>query len=276
VKSFVLTYHSHNIAGSSYEANDHVAFASDLEVLARLGAEVASLEDIAGRVGAGGANPQHPLVGISFDDGPVFDFEDFVHPQHGPQRSFLNIMRDFRAMHGSRDLPGLHATSFVIASPEARRAMERDPGAGYAFLDDWLSDHWWPEAIDSGFMEIGNHSWDHVHHALPKIATGADERDDFTLVANFRDADAEIRPASEYIKARLGRPTPLFAYPFGHVNDYLVNDYFPKHGASLGLKAAFGTGGVASERNSVWSIPRLVCGYDWRSAGELERLLTAS
>jgi len=59
------------------------------------------------------------------------------------------------------------------------------------------------------------------------------------------------------------------------VNDYLVREYLPAYGPSLGLKAAFGTGGVAQDDESVWCIPRLVCGYDWRSPQELEGLLTS-
>mgnify|MGYP000028105687 CR=1 FL=1 len=48
---------------------------------------------------------------------------------------FGTIMRDFGARHGPGTQPGLHATSFVIASPGARRAMERCCG----FRSDWNS-----------------------------------------------------------------------------------------------------------------------------------------
>jgi len=164
----VLTYHSHNVDGTAYAGNDHVAFAEDLEVIRRAGAEVVPLDELAARIAARDRSAAR-CVGLSFDDGPVFDVHDFVHPRFGPQRGFLNIMRDFRARHGGRALPRLHATSFVIASPQARACMQAElpeyPG-------EWLSDAWWVEAMDSGLMGIGNHSWDHVHHAVPETAIG--------------------------------------------------------------------------------------------------------
>ena len=122
----VLAYHSHNITGNAYASNDHAALAADLETITRAGARIVSLEHIAATVRAEKMRDgDETLVGLSFDDGPVFDFADFVHPSLGPQRGFLNILRDFQARHGRAAQPGLHATSFVIASPAARRAMER-------------------------------------------------------------------------------------------------------------------------------------------------------
>jgi Polysaccharide deacetylase len=274
VKCLVLTYHSQHIAGKDYSSNDHVALAADLEVLHRRGAEVVPLTTIAAAVACGSVDSgSHMQVGISFDDGPVFDYRDFIHPAHGPQRSFLNILRDFRKSRGPGALPGLHATSFVIASPEARLAMERSPSSGYTFLSDWLADDWWRPAAESGFMDIGNHTWDHVHHAAPKIAIGKDARDNFEIVDNFADAEAEIRPAAEYINAKIGRMSTLFAFPFGHVNDYLVRDYLPTHGPSLGLEAAFGLDGLVKDGDAVWSIPRLACGRHWHTPEEFERLI---
>jgi hypothetical protein len=270
VAHFILTYHSHNIDGTEYAGNDHVAFAQDLEVIRAAGAEVASLEAISARIAAGETD-RTPWVGISFDDGPVFDFADFVHPRFGPQRGFLNIMRDFRALHGKAVLPKLHATSFVIASPVARRCMQDEVSA---YPGEWLSDDWWGEAIESGFMDIGNHSWDHVHHTVPETAIGRLERDDFGTVDTFEGAEKEIRAASTYIENRTGKTAALFAFPFGHTNAYLVDEYLPQHGPSFGLSAAFGTGGIARGGASVWSIPRLVCGYDWRSPQELELLIS--
>ncbi len=274
MKFFVLTYHSHNISGSDYARNDHVALAADLSLLQAVGATIFPLAEVARKLGReAGAASRQINVALSFDDGPLFDFADFVHPEHGPQRGFLNILRDFRSRHGPGALPGLHATSFVIASPLARSAMQRSPDCGYTFVRDWLRDDWWAEAASSGLMDIGNHSWDHVHHAAQRIAAKGDKRDDFAVVGDFDDAQAEIRAASDFIAARAGCRPRLFAFPFGHVNDYLVKEYLPQHGPSFGLEAAFATGGAASERDSVWSIPRLVCGHHWHSPAELERLL---
>jgi hypothetical protein len=271
----VLTYHSHNISGASYATNDHLALASDLILLNEMGADVVPLSEIVERVRMGRVRHDRAVVAISFDDGPLFDFGDFEHPRFGTQRGFLNILRDFRAQHGAGALPRLHATSFVIASPDARRAMETSEDCGYTFLSEWLNDRWWREAESSGLMEIGNHSWDHVHHAFEGVVIGNARRDDFTVVASFEDAEREISAASAYIAQRLGHAPRFFAYPFGHANDYLVKEYFPSHAHRIGLEAAFGTDGMIAEQCDVWAIPRVVCGHHWRSPSHLRRLLTS-
>jgi hypothetical protein len=266
MRALVLTYHSHNISGTDYAANDHVALASDLRTVHAAGGRIVPLAEIAGTVRE--SRPADELlVGISFDDGPRFDFADFEHPLFGPQRGFFNILRDFREEVGAAAQPGLHATSFVIASPDARRAMERSPDCGYPDMPDWLGESWWREAAESGLMAIGNHSWDHVHHA---VGGG----DDFTRVDGYTDADREIRAAAAYINARVDGRCELFAFPFGHANEYLVNQYLPLRSYEHGMAAAFGTGGRAvRDGDSIWNLPRAVCGEHWKSPGELGKLL---
>jgi peptidoglycan/xylan/chitin deacetylase (PgdA/CDA1 family) len=272
--ALVLAYHSHNISGSDYATNDHVALASDLETLTGAGARIVPAEHIAEvvRSGAVGGDGQVE-VAITFDDGPVFDFADFVHPRFGAQRGFINIFRDFHARHPGAQ-PALQGTSFVIASPGARAAMERAESCGYTFLSDWLTHDWWAAAADSGLLAIGNHSWDHVHHAVDEIATTRGVRDNFEAVDNYADADREIREAGAYINSHVGGRCRVFAFPFGHVNGYLVNDYLPQRRQEHGMVAAFGTcGRPVRPGDSVWNIPRAVCGYHWKSPAELVTLL---
>jgi hypothetical protein len=272
LKAVVLTYHSHRVLGPGYDANDHVALAADLETVHRAGARIVPLREIAEGVGRP-AGDGTVRVGISFDDGPVFDAEDFEHPVHGPQRGFLNILRDFRDRHDAQAQPGLHATSFVIASPEARSAMERAEDSGYRFIDNWLGEHWWRPAAASGLMEIGNHSWDHVHHSVARTAIVSHVRNDFAQVKTYPDCEREIRMAAEYIRERAGA-CALFAYPFGHISDYLEHYYLPVHQQRHGMIGAFGTGGRAvTAATKRWKIPRFVCGEHWRSPAQLERLL---
>jgi hypothetical protein len=64
-------------------------------------------------------------VAMTFDDGTDLDFRDRMHPLHGLQRGMLNILLDFIAVHGRRRQPQLHATAFVIASPEARGELDQ-------------------------------------------------------------------------------------------------------------------------------------------------------
>ena len=275
MRAVVLTYHSHNISGTDYATNDHVALASDLRTLHAAGARIVPLGEIVQAVRAG-LPGEGLLAGLSFDDGPTFDWEDFTHPRFGVQRGFLNILRDFRDEVGTAAQAGLHATSFVIASPEARLAMERAPDCGYPDRAGWLGESWWAPALDSGLMGIGNHSWDHVHHAVDRIVATTARRDDFTRVDNYTDADREIRAAAAYINARVGGRCELFAFPFGHANDYLVNEYLPLRGYEHGMVAAFGTGGRALDPDdSIWNLPRLVCGAHWKSPGELGKLLAS-
>jgi hypothetical protein len=266
----VLAYHSHNIAGNDYATNDHVALAADLETLHRLGARIVPLEAIAAMVRERRVEGEELTVGLSFDDGPVFDVEDFVHQRFGPQRAFASILRDFSARTGREAC----ATSFVIASPEARLAMERAPDCGYPERFGWLGEHWWKTAAESPTIAIGNHSWDHVHHAPARLAIDLPRRDDFALVDGYVAADAEIRRAADYINARVGGRCRLFAFPFGHVNEYLVNEYLPQRAHEHRMAAAFGVGAARiGAQTSVWNIPRVVCGDHWRSPDELLALL---
>jgi len=275
MKALVLTYHSHNISGAAYGENDHVSLAEDLETITREGGRIVPLADIAGALREGRIDGEGELwVGLSFDDGPRFDAHDFEHRDFGPQRGFLNILRDFRDRHGTQAQPRLHATSFVIASPEARAAMQAADECGYPDVPGWLADDWWRDAADSGLLEIGNHSWDHVHPVVARTAVASPERGDFRVVTTYPDADAEIRRAGVFIAERIGRPCRLFAYPHGHVNEYLPHDYLPHRAYEHEMEAAFGaSGGWVEGTSSIWNIPRVVCGHDWKTADGLASLL---
>ncbi len=81
-------------------------------------------------------------------------------------------------------------------------------------------------------MDIGSHSWDHVHHALPRqeLSWPSRERDDFALVDTFDGAEKEIHVASQFIETahRQGSRRSFRTFPFNHTNDYLVNQYLPR------------------------------------------------
>ena len=217
-------------------------------------------------------------MALTFDDGPLWDFADFVHPILGFQRGFVNVMQDFRHTLNGAAQPGLAATSFVIASPDARRVMETTFDADYTFLSAGaLNDDWWSQAIATGLISIGNHSWDHLHPALDSVAHSRQARGDFTQVADIDDANAQIRSAMTYINTHTnGRAAPFFAYPFGHFNDFLLDDYLPREGRAMGLRAAFTTEPkVIDGSQSVWRLPRFTCGHHWRSPESLAAILTA-
>jgi peptidoglycan/xylan/chitin deacetylase (PgdA/CDA1 family) len=283
VKAVVLTYHSHRVQGPGYAQNDHVALQVDLQSIARSGGRIVSLATLVDAIeayqsgsaaGDGGAT----MVALTFDDGPVWDFADFDHPILGKQRGFVNAMRDFLLTERGRAQPETCATSFVIASPEARRVMESTFDAEYTFLSPGaLTADWWLPAIETGLIGIANHSWDHLHPALASVAHSRQIRGDFAQVTDAADADAQIRAATDYINMRTGgRAAPFFAYPYGHCNDYLATEYLPRDGRAMGLRAAFTTEPeVIDGAQSVWRLPRFTCGHHWRSPEELTAILVA-
>jgi peptidoglycan/xylan/chitin deacetylase (PgdA/CDA1 family) len=279
MKRFVLAYHSHRVLGDDYAQNDHVALFTDLRTIHAHGARIVPLaaivDAVAGNVD-GRSGDAATEVGITFDDGPVYDAVDFVHPRFGAQRGFLGILRDFAGELGARAQPSLCATSFVIASPAARRCMERTYDRTHSYVgDDALNDDWWNDAIASGVLAIANHSWDHLHEGLPVVAHSANARGDFAKVASPHDADAQIAQAAEYLARRThGRDAPFFAYPYGHYNRFLVDEYLPANARRLRLCAAFTTDArpIATGDNR-WCLPRYVCGHHWTSPDGLREIL---
>ena len=285
MKAFVLTYHSHHVLGPHYHLNDHIAFPRDLELVTEAGYRIVPLativDELVARAGTGAASAERGAryVALTFDDGPIYDLDDFIHPQLGRQRGFVGAMQDFAERDGGQRQPGLHATSFVIASPEARRAFETTFDAEYTYLAaDSMGDEWWQRAIATGLLGIANHSWDHLHPGLERVAHSRDVRADFTQVDNRIDADAEILAAARYIDARTGgKSSPYFAYPFGQCNSYLASTYLPAFGPAAGIRAAF----TAEPRpvrpdDNVFSMPRYICGHDWKTPEELAAILASA
>jgi hypothetical protein len=261
----VLTYHGNNVGGHDYAANDHVALAADLALLARLEVPVYPLAQAVDALLGGRAMP--PGVALSCDDGSGFDWYDLEHPTLGMQRSFANVLRDAVARRPDRPL---HLTSFVIASPQARATLDATCLIGRG----WWGDEWWDDALASGRMAIESHSFDHQHETLPRTASGL-PGGTFANVRTHAAADAEIRAASDCLDARLPqRRTTLFAYPYGEHSPYLVDEYLPRHQDEHRLQAAFTTEPAPLMRGADrWRLPRYVCGPHWSSPEALRELL---
>ena len=281
-RAIVLTYHSHHVVGSDYAQNDHIAFPKDLQSLTAANFRVVSLRTLMQAITAAKVQATPPefgarLVALTFDDGPVYDVADFDHPEFGHQSSFLNAMRDFRRRRGYSAQPDLHATSFVIASPEARRVIEDTPDRQYTYLSERsMGDDWWLPAIDTGLIGIANHSWDHLHPGLDSVAHSEQVRADFRKVRTLRDADAQIANAAKFIAERTdGRADPFFAFPFGHYNDFLIDEYLPHHATTFVHSAFSADPRAIAPTDSRFCIPRFICGHHWRSPLELEAILNA-
>jgi hypothetical protein len=260
----ILTYHSQNIAGHEPATNDHAAFAQDLETLTAAGLRIVPLGHLLDWLE--GLRPEEELHGtvcITLDDGCDFDVRDLEWPGVGQQRSMLGIMRDFIGRHGPAAQPGLHATSFVIACPEAREVIDR----GSLFGQGWMNEDWWPVAAETGLLAIGNHGWDHNH---PDLAASDGPRGGFASVDNREACEAQVVRAARYIEQRCGTWPDYFAYPFGESSSYIRETYFPERREQHRCRAAFGTEpGPVTPGSDRWNLPRYVCRRDWRSAGEL-------
>lgn len=264
----VLTYHSNNINGNDYANNDHVALAADLRSIARRGLRIVPLHRIVDvLLGEAAESTVENTVAITFDDGSWFDWHDMDHPTCGRQRGFAGVMRDFATETGA----AVHATSFVIVSPDARATLDRTCLIGRG----WWTDDWWHEAQREGLIAIESHSWDHNHATLPVTAQREQRKGTFVSIDSHADADAEIRQAADWLDARLApHRTRLFAYPYGEMNDYLVREYLPRFAHEHRLRAAFGTEPEPVEASSTrWRLPRYVCGQHWNEPTQLERLL---
>lgn len=269
MRASILTYHSGNIAGNDYASNNLLALAHDLDVVRALRLPVVALRWVVDALLDRTVPLPERVVAITLDDGLDFDFIDLRHPFHGPQRSAHTILRDHAQRHGMF----VHATSFVIASPDARRQIARHEMLDY----QWIGEQWWPEAIASGLFHLGNHSWDHMSPS----ATPAGQRDarpgSFQAVANFDAAHRQVAQAHAYISAKAPNPgTALFAYPYGAPSDYVSNEYLPRYGERNGTLAALtATPGTSHDGSNRWLLPRYTCGVDWRSPEDLARILAA-
>jgi hypothetical protein len=263
----VLTYHSMRIEGRGYPYNDLVALADDLRTISAEGIAIQPLRDVvAAWLRAPHELESQSIVALTCDDGADFDAVDLTHPAWGPQRSVLGILQDFgRDNPGGQ--PGLHITAFAIVSPEARVELDHTCMVG----EGWWNDDWWPRAVATGLMDVANHSWDHNHHTLERPCQGMTRPGGFKSIDSREAADFEIAQAREYLHGHAPGPgVDLFAYPYGDWNPYLVDEYLP----ASGMLAAFTTEpGYLDAASNRWRMPRFMCGQDWRSKGDLLRIL---
>ncbi len=268
----VLTYHGVNVLANRYEENDHLGLAADLREISHLGYQIVPLSEIVDwHKGIVEDAKLEKCLAITFDDGSWFDFHDLPHPTCGEQRSLFNILRDFQSEVGREAQPALHATSFVICSPDAREQLDRNGLIGLG----WWGDDWWQAAQTSALMSIQCHSWDHVHPDVETVAQADNIKGDFSRVASYEDCEIQVRAAADYIASVISGYRPdLFAYPYGQCSDYLAQRYFPEFSSRHGFRAAFTTDSRAVSRvDDIWRLPRFVFGRDWRSCSELRALL---
>lgn len=268
----VLTYHSTQVDGSDYATNDHVALREDLSVLSAEGFRIVPASWVAEWVtGRRADSDMESAVAITFDDGCTMDFRDMCHPVWGDQRGFYGILEDFRRRaDGSQ--PTVHATAFVIGSPDTRADLAPDLAG-----PEWISDDWWAEAAASGRLAVENHSWDHNHPASRTVCQRAGVRGRLDNIETFAECDAEVTRAADFIAAKAGARPTLFAYPWGQASQYMRDEYFPRHRDRHGCVAAFTAhDGFVTRHSNVWALPRLVFRANWSDQRAFLALLTES
>jgi peptidoglycan/xylan/chitin deacetylase (PgdA/CDA1 family) len=273
--ALLLTYHPIHIHDNSYAGNDLVALDRDLAAIDRLGLEVRSLDQIFTPPGSPRLmnDLPAPVVAITFDDGSEFDYVDRPHPTCGPQRSAATVLADaakrLACLGGASPL----ASTFVIASPEAREELDRKDYSGGGY---W-TDTWWPDAARSQVLGVESHSWDHNHPSLARTAQRDNVRGTFENIETEAEAEAEIAQSVAYIARQSGRAPKFFAYPWGQANAFLTRDYMPRRGPGLGLHAAVSSAptvsGIVRDDSDRWLLPRVVCGHDWKSEAAFEKML---
>ena len=271
-RGFVLTFHSHNISGQDYATNDHVALDGTLTLLARLGIPVLRLLDVVRSLRAGTfARLPARFACITFDDGSDYDWRDLEFRGHGVQRSMGTILRAHsRRLLGLLWMNRAHATSFVIASPQARREISAT-ALGDAAL---MTDTWWREAQRSGLIDIGAHGWDHVHPAVTTISRRPELIERFDRVDNVGEAQLQIDRAGAAIRRIAGsEAAQIFAYPYGQVSDFLADDYFRRQSSMIA--AVMAKPAPVTAQSDPWRVPRYVCGPDWRSDDDLRALVAS-
>ena len=269
-RGFVLTFHSHNVAGNAYATNDHVALDRTLDLLARLRIPVLRLLNVAREL-RGGTFDTLPerFACLTFDDGSDYDWRDLPFAGHGPQRSMYTILRSHSAsLLGLAWLKRAHATSFVIASPAARREI-----ASQALGDAGLmSDSWWRAAQRSGLIDIGTHGWNHVHPAVSEMAARPQLAERFDRIDNEEDACLQVDRAFDAIHGKAGGAAGrLFAYPYGQVSEFIATRHLPAQHEIVGAVAVEPKPLQAG--SDPWRIPRYVCGPDWSDDAGLESIL---
>jgi peptidoglycan/xylan/chitin deacetylase (PgdA/CDA1 family) len=267
-KGFVLAFHSQNVSGNTYETNDHVALDLSLALIASSAIPVLPALEVVDAMRDGEFERLPPrFVCLTFDDGPDYDWRVVRHPEWGPQEPMVAILE----RHSPRLLGIFHrkkttATSFVIASPEARAEIAGPEHPSY------LSEDWWRTAQDSGFLYVGNHGWNHVHPAVSEMKQCPELVENFAGITSLDQAELQVRRAGEYIRAEAGPDAgKLFAYPYGQVSAFLADEYLPRQEY---IQAAFTTEGVPLTADAnLWRLPRYVCGWHWKSVEGLARIL---
>lgn len=290
----VLLYHSTQVppAGFSCNYSNTAAYAleQDLQTLHQQGFTVVPLYWITQWALSQRDASELPsrLVGLAFDDGANYDWEDWTHPTCGQIKSFRRILQEFKVSTPSLPWYSPHAANFVLASPAARASILAGNNAA-GMLPFPLDDYWWGAANQSGIMEIYNHGMDHDHFRIQSAlydgaigvsvpVNGAPGQNDFYRTDTGYEAYVQVVTAGSYIAGKIGAFPDLFAYPLGQgqPGSYLFswfNDYPTTHNTY----AAYCLGDTYVSRASPrYCLPRFSYLSGWGTSSGLLQILSNS
>lgn len=275
----VLLYHSHEFpaAAPCTSANTAaVALEHDLATLHQEGFTVVPAYWIAewARGLRDASTLPARVVGITFDDGADFDWNDWTHPTCGLIKSFRRVLQEFKAAHPELPWNSPHASSFVIASPAARATIS-------AFNNIPINDNWWYAANQSGIIEIYNHGADHDHSALQSTVydssfgayipvNGAPAENRFYRTDTSAEAYHQVVTAAAFITGRTGAWPDLFAYPRGEGQpdkpDNFIHEWFVNNSPIHNTFAAFCLGeSYVTRASPAYCLPRYSYLQSWAS-----------
>jgi peptidoglycan/xylan/chitin deacetylase (PgdA/CDA1 family) len=172
----ILCYHAIGDALPDKElpfAFSIATFASHLDEIAARGLRTITISELADVRSSGRSDSLDDTVALTFDDG------------------YADLLATVAPMLAERSMV---ATAFLTTSYLDGRT------AGTDGFERWLS---WDEAAalaQSGTIELGGHSHDHVELDMLSVA----------------DATAQVRECARRLRTRLGTQPRSFAYPFGY------------------------------------------------------------
>ena len=180
------------------------------------------------------------------------------------RRRFCRIDTCFQRERPGRQ-PALSLTSFVIASPSARRQIDVGAMGGRALNDDR-----WQAANASGLMPIESHGWDFtITPPCRRWCSASSAVAIFWRLIPSPSATC-MRAAANFIESRAGRRPSLFAYHGRRRRTTCAIATCPPSPSRFGTIAAFGGQSDYLTRDSDrWYLPRFVFGPDWNSRDSL-------
>ena len=106
------------VKGHTYGLNEHVSLESDLKILSDFGYSPINLKDAITLIRADGSEPKKYFC-LTFDDGSPYDHYDYL-IENNTYFGFTKILGNASFFKSN---PSVKATSFVIVSEDARKAL---------------------------------------------------------------------------------------------------------------------------------------------------------